>query len=304
MKYRPMKASPPPAGITTDLLLSAGGQLVEEKIDGVRGIIEADGKNNVTIFSRSGQKLNQQFPEIVSSFGKPDVPFILDGELQLVGQADGTLQFKDLLSRVNTLRPNGRSTRQPAWFRAFDILEWDGRALLKEPLYQRRLELERAQRHLAEVDVLELLRQGGGECLEVIAGNDRAEGLILKHEESIYRPGLRSKGWVKFKFRHTLSCIAYDYVPSANPRRTLGAVELVLLDGSRPVVVGRVGSGMTERDMQLIKAGVDTRQFVIIEVSVLGKTDDGLREPSFQGIRTDADVLDAPLDQLDAVPTL
>jgi hypothetical protein len=37
---------------------------------------------------------------------------------------------------------------------------------------------------------------------------------------------------------------------------------------------------------------------------VLGKTDGGLREPSFLGIRTELGVLDADIHQLDTVPAL
>ncbi len=311
MKYRPMKASPPGTDQSLEGLL-AKGYLAEEKCDGVRAIVEADGRGKVKILSRSGQELNRAFPELVAAFGKPTVPFILDGEIQLWGQRFGDLQFKDLLSRVNTARPGAKVKTQPAVLRAFDLLQLGDTSLVRQPLYERRNHLDRfaalmsAEAWATEVrdEPFTVLPQGGLDLVEMVNANNRAEGVILKREDSPYLPGIRAKSWVKFKRKHTITCIAFDYDRSSNPRRPLGAVRLVLLDGSKPTTVGTVGSGMTDRDMTLIKQAIDNREFLIVEVSVLGKTDDGLREPSFLGIRQDMDVLAADIHQLDAVPAL
>jgi bifunctional non-homologous end joining protein LigD len=296
-----MKASPTVRDTAEGLL--AKGHVAEEKIDGVRCIVEADGHSKVKLFSRSGQSLNGAFPEVVAAFGKPDTAFILDGELQLWGQRFGELQFKDLLSRVNTARPGAKAKNQPALLRAFDLLDLDGTALIRQPLYERRNRLDRLSASM-QVDAFTVLPQGGAELIAAIGDNDRAEGIILKREDSIYLPGIRAKSWVKFKRKHTITCIAFNYAPSANPRRPLGAITLVLLDGSTPTTVGTVGSGMSERDMVLLRDSIDRRDFLIVEVSVLGKTDGGLREPSFLGIRQDMDILAAGIDQLDTVPAL
>jgi bifunctional non-homologous end joining protein LigD len=302
VKYRPMKASPP-RGVTVEGLV-ATGWVAEEKIDGVRAIVEADGTGPVKILSRSGQPLNRAFPEIVAGFGRPDVSFVLDGELQLWGQRFGDLQFKDLLSRVNTARPGVKAKSQPAVLRAFDLLEVNGHPLVRTPLYDRRNALDRVAQLFGPDEPFTVLPQGGLDLVDLVQQNDRAEGVILKREDSIYLPGIRAKSWLKFKRKHTITCIAFDYAPSSNPRRPLGAVTLVLLDGATPTPIGVVGSGMTERDMVLIRDSIDRREFLIVEVSVLGKTDDGLREPSFLGIRQDMDVLAAGIDQLSAVPAL
>ncbi len=314
-----MKASPATRGQTPEVLAATREWVVEEKIDGVRVFVESTGSAPVKLWSRSGQSLTKAFPEVVAGFGQPAQPFLLDGELQLLGQATGELKFQHLLSRVNTARPGVVARSRPAAVRAFDLLELEWAPQVAEPLYARRTRLERLVLGL-DTDVCVLLPQGGHEVapqpdrqafsplwadhVARVTASGRAEGLIVKAMESKYRPGIRSKQWIKFKFKHTVSCIAYSYEPSSNPRRPLGAVQLVMLDGSQPITVGMVGSGMSERDMRLIRDSIDNRQFLIVEIEVLGRTDDGLREPVFVGIRSDADVLDAPFDQMDTVPAL
>jgi bifunctional non-homologous end joining protein LigD len=126
---------------------------------------------------------------------------VLDGEL-IVADADGRPQFDRVLQRLRASSPPlvRRLRRElPATYMIFDVL-WHREDSMSLPYAERRGLLE--QLHLSgpawhTVDSL----TGPGTSLALLAAS-RAhglEGIVAKRTSSPYRPGRRSRAWLKVK---------------------------------------------------------------------------------------------------------
>jgi len=197
----------------------------------------------------------------------------------------------------------------PAHFKAFDIL-WDSDQgdVRHLPYILRRRLLVR----------LQLEQYGGGRWAATEASTDpkfydviRAlggEGVVAKRYTARYEPGRRSS-WLKYKAAYTLSCIGTGYEPGKGARAQFGALYLGLLeaDGTlRPM--GKVGSGFTLPETLEMKAILDSAtsaiDLPIVEIQTYNLTRDGkLRMPVYLGQRTDLQLSDCTVAQLEHLPT-
>ncbi len=77
------------------------------------------------------------------------------------------------------------------------------------------------------------------------------EGIVAKRADSLYRPGIRSPEWIKIKSWRDQSCVIAGYT-AGRGRRTnqLGALILAVLDGTRLVHCGQVGTGFDEKTLR------------------------------------------------------
>ncbi len=188
--------------------------LFEIKWDGTRmlAFVERDGYR---LINRHQAERTAQSPELAPLAELP-AGTILDGELVVF--ADGRPDFRRLLSRDQTCDPfkiRLSSRLRPATYVVFDLLYDDYRPLLAQPLSERR---RRLCQLVEKFDRPELALSEG------IVENGRAlfdevcqlglEGLVAKRLASPYRPGRRTKDWIKIKppTRHT------DRTDSHNPR--------------------------------------------------------------------------------------
>jgi bifunctional non-homologous end joining protein LigD len=86
----------------------------------------------------------------------------------------------------------------PVTFAAFDVLYLDGETVTRQPYVERRALLEGlGLTGTAWCTVLYVV--GDGPELMAACGQLGLEGLVAKRLDSIYRPGERSKNWVKAK---------------------------------------------------------------------------------------------------------
>jgi bifunctional non-homologous end joining protein LigD len=83
-------------------------------------------------------------------------------------------------------------------FAIFDVLELDGESLMAHPYVDRRRRLERLQLTGPAWCMVSSF-VGLGPELIVACAEMVLEGLVAKRLESRYRPGERSKDWVKVK---------------------------------------------------------------------------------------------------------
>ncbi len=173
--------------------------LFEIKWDGTRmlAFVEHDG---IRLVNRHRAERTVQYPELACLAELP-TGTILDGELVVF--ADGRPDFCRLLSRdqmCDLFKIRLSSRLRPATYVAFDLLYDDYRPLLAQPLSERR---RRLCRLVEEFDRSELALSEG------IVGTGRAlfaevcrlglEGLVAKRLASSYRPGRRTKDWIKIK---------------------------------------------------------------------------------------------------------
>lgn len=255
------------------------GWVVDVKLDGIRAIVDVDGR----IYNRRGADITYKFPEISNPTG-----YVLDGEI--VAQ-DGTFESTLLReSQANRGHIQRLAETKPCVFVAFDL-----------PLVDAVYTVRRfALRSLATTHGLPATPTSQStDFIEQVfmAG---AEGVVIKRAASKYQPGKRSGDWIKWKATRRISCIASGYSPGNGSRAHFGALHLALIKGDEVVSVGRTGSGFTERQTHELKARLDRGEFLVVEIEYLSFTGNALRFPVFRGVRTDVAIAECVWSQLDA----
>ncbi|WP_296377712.1 MULTISPECIES: non-homologous end-joining DNA ligase [unclassified Pseudonocardia] len=234
------------------------GWAVEFKWDGVRAIVAAAG-DRVRITSRNGNDVSGGYPEIVAAGLGEGRSVVLDGELVALDAA-GRPDFGLLQQRMHVRAPGPELRAVAVSFSVFDVLELDGRSLLRET-YDVRREVLRGLGldGLAGVSVPPSFTDLPAVQLLEVAREHRLEGVVAKRRASRYEPGRRSPSWTKTALISTQEVVIGGWTVGAGRRAgTLGA----LLLGARDVAgrlryLGNVGTGFTEaalRDL-LVRLG-------------------------------------------------
>jgi DNA ligase-1 len=118
----------------------------EDKLDGIRAQAHKQGEGanaRIAIFTRTMDRTDESFPDVVESIRKLPGDFLLDGEI--VPWRDGAvLPFAHIQKRLGRKVLTPKIIRDnPAVFIAFDVLYRDGELLMERPLRDRRAALER-----------------------------------------------------------------------------------------------------------------------------------------------------------------
>jgi bifunctional non-homologous end joining protein LigD len=283
----------------------------EVKWDGVRILADVTSAGTV-LTTRNENVATTAWPD-VTGVG-PDRDLLVDGEI--IGlNAEGLPDFRTLGERIHVRGAAAvrLAERVPATYMAFDLLRLDGRLLLDRPLAERRATLEGL---LAE-GVL-----GGwqvpasyddGRMLLEATRQQGLEGVVSKRLDSIYRPGERTNAWRKFAHRFRGSFVVGGWRPQTGTTDRLASVLVGEVTPSGLLFRGRVGSGIGPRESAPIKALLTERPtspfvdevpridavgthwvepLVVVDVDTHGRPpqpgqDGRLRQPSYQGVRTD-----------------
>src|ERR671932_61747 len=193
---------PPMEAELIEELPDPDGWQYEPKWDGFRGVLEnLDGE--LHLWSRNARPLLRYFPELRDLGEQLPPQSALDGEVVI--EQDGKLDFDAMQLRLHPAESRIRklSAEIPAQYIAFDVLLWDGEAVWKRPLEERRAELER-------LDGFRL-----SPCTRDVA-DARAwldefetmglDGVVAKRLGLPYLPGPRD-GVVKVKEEKTADCV-------------------------------------------------------------------------------------------------
>ena len=196
-QIRPMLASKG----NVDDLWDDPNWIAEEKIDGARYVLQRNGLKwsctSRTVSRKTGLMVDkiENVPHLVNnSVLAPH--FVLDGELQ---QSD----FSKTVSIMGSKSERAAKIQNecgPITFYAFDLIEFAHRDLRNLPYIERRAMLE----HLVErlnnpyIKVLPIYSEGKRELYDSVV-RCGGEGIILKHVDSKYVDGERSKQWLKVK---------------------------------------------------------------------------------------------------------
>ena len=300
----------------------------EVKWDGVRAVATVarptEGNDGYTrLVSRNGNDITPAYPEIASLWERVLARnAVLDGELVAL-RPDGTPSFERLQRRmhVREARTIDRLRRElPVSFVVFDVLAVDGEALIDYTLTDR-------------LDVLKGLVVPGGPFVlsQAVPEHGRdlygavksrgLEGVIAKRLSSTYRPGRRSRDWLKIKVRRRVCCVVGGWLPGESSLSgRLGSLLVGLHEDGILRFVGAVGSGLDESLRAMLEAETRSRatdsspfaaseevprgaRFVapelVCEVEFAEVTDTKrLRAPSFKGLRPDIDPATCTLDGL------
>ncbi|HWK89592.1 MAG TPA: DNA ligase D [Longimicrobium sp.] len=303
----------------------AGGEWTfEPKYDGIRAVAIVT-RGSVALLTRNGNDKCAQFPEVVAALlGLREAcgcDLVLDGEL--VALRDGqVMRFEALAGRMHTenRRAIARLSReQPAAYVAFDVLLAGRDPLLREPWSRRRPRLEDLLRDRENAQ----LRLGGTstdvEAMMERARRERWEGLIAKRTTAPYRPGLRSRDWLKLKLMPQGDFVIGGWTDATNAARGLGALMLGEYgEDGRLRYVGHTGKGFSERMLRdlharlqrlerptspfdpaprLVQAHHWAEPELVAEIRYAERTTAGkLRDSTFLGLRADRGGFDLRLD--------
>jgi DNA ligase-1 len=172
----------------------------EEKYDGVRcQLHHAEGR--VELFSRDLKETTSAFPELAENAPRIGHDVLFDGEV--LAHRDGrVLRFFELQHRLGRKVVTAELRSEvPVVLVIFDLLYLDGRALLDEPIEERRRLLEGLG--LEHPFLLARLEDATSPAeLDRIFADTRErgnEGLMVKDPASPYTPGRRGLAWLKLK---------------------------------------------------------------------------------------------------------
>jgi len=306
-----------------DHVPSGTGWTHEVKWDGMRVLVDRTPADQagpgpwsrcLRIWSRNENDVTVSFPELHGLAEVAD-DFLLDGEVVALGE--GVPSFGALADRMH-VRDATKAARlaekNPVTLIAFDLLRLDGVDLCALPLTERRarllgLGLDTVPDRMGAWHVPPTYDDG--QMLLDAATTQGLEGIVSKRLSSTYRPGLRSKDWLKFPIRPTGSFVVGGFRHETDSATRMGAVLVGQPTAAGLEFRGRVGSGIagkagrlltdlltplvvdespfTEALPRLDRVGtVWVRPSVVVDVQYLRLTTDGrLRQPAYRGIRTD-----------------
>lgn len=278
----------------------------EFKWDGYRTLLFAD-KGRAHVLSRRVRDVTGEFPELQEvAAALPRKRVILDGEIVVLDE-QGRPSFERLQGRAGFHAPKDAASA-PVVFLAFDLLWQDGRSLLREPYTVRRAALEKLGLKTDRAWVPPAYDDGAA---VLQASRDLGlEGVLAKRRTSLYEAGQRSGAWVKVKLLKRQEFVVGGYTPGEGARgKSLGALLVGYYEDGALRFAGRVGTGFTEAMLkhllaELAKLRVAKSPFapnplipkdsvfvqpkLVAEVAFAEWTRDGvLRQPSFQGLRSD-----------------
>jgi bifunctional non-homologous end joining protein LigD len=281
---------------------SGRGWLFEVKWDGYRAVARIAGAE-ATLTSRRGNDLTGRFQSVTRELPRavrsPDC--VLDGEVCALDE-EGRSSFSVM-----------QQGSGPLVYYAFDVLEVDGEPLLDLPLRERRKRLEALlDRRNRTVRLSEVFDDGS--ALYAAAKEQGLEGIIAKKADSPYRPGKRTRDWLKIKTHGRQEFLIAGYTKGQGRRSgRLGALVLAVNRGGELHYVGNCGTGFTDEEidelmrklrplerktppfrvvpkMPKVRRGdvVWVTPKLVCEVEFVEWTHDGrLRAPSYQGLRED-----------------
>ncbi|HEX4472910.1 MAG TPA: non-homologous end-joining DNA ligase [Nocardioides sp.] len=278
----------------------------EVKWDGMRVLVDVR-RGAARLYSRNENDATVSFPELT---GLPADDVLLDGEV--VTFADGLPSFAALAERMHVSRADRAlrlAERSPATLLAFDVLRLDGRDLLDEPLSARRRVLEDLDLNHDRWQTPPLYADG--QMLFDATYQQSLEGIVSKRASSRYRPGQRSKDWLKFAHRRRESFVVGGWRRETDSRERLGAVLVGQPSVDGLLYRGRVGSGIAGRKAAVLREVLegltrDSTPFadevprpdalgttwvepvLVVDVESLGPSAQGrIRQPSYVGTRAD-----------------
>ena len=287
------------------------GWIYEIKWDGYRCLAYLK-NGKVNLRSRNNKSFDERFYPIREALEEMDVNAVLDGELVVVGEK-GEARFGDL--------QNWRSEEDGTlMFYAFDLLWEEGNSLMHLPLTVRRERLSSLLSEHPLIRISEAFETPGIEFYEA-AKKMNIEGIMAKKADSDYKPGLRTREWLKIKTNKRQEVVIGGYTVNEGTSKLFSALLVGVYDKKgRLVYTGKIGTGFTvkmQKEMlkQFKPLLTKTPSFfevpdinrpgrfrpnpphakaywlkpkLVCEVSYTELTSEGImRHPSFEGMRDD-----------------
>lgn len=220
-----------------------GNWISEPKYDGQRLMAEYDGQT-LKLWTRRHIQIAKKFPELTESL-KKDVEsndWILDGELTVPGG------LSNLINRnvEDELRIKILAKKIPATYHIFDIIKYEGKNLINQPLMKRKKILLKAVHQDEHLEIVPFKIMENSKIKDDFKEYTEKgfEGAILKNIQSRYEPGKRTGEWIKIKREDTVDVNIIGATKSENI--PFGAL-LMEKDGK---YFGKVGTGFSDQERE------------------------------------------------------
>ena len=239
---------------TTGPLPTGDGWAYEFKWDGVRALGTVDG-GRLRLTSRNSLDITAAYPELrdaAESLGATQV--VLDGEIVALDPETGRPDFGRLQTRMhvrNTAQARRLAADCPvAWF-VFDLLYLDGH-FADRPAVHRASGTPRSRCELPFPVPPSF--SGDGEAVRAASAEQGLEGVLAKRADARYRPGKRTRDWIKVKNMRRQEVVIGGWEPGEGNREgSLGALLIGVYgtgDESDTLhYAGQVGTGFSARTL-------------------------------------------------------
>ncbi|MGH2819704.1 MAG: non-homologous end-joining DNA ligase [Actinomycetota bacterium] len=220
--------------------------IFEPKWDGVRALAVC--AEETRLLSRNRRDVTATYPELGELHNRLVArEAVVDGEV--VAFEEGRPSFERLQGRINLQNPRDvqRAMKaSPVCFIAFDLLYLDGRSLVAEPVEERKQRLDELVVPSSRLQVSTYV-EGDGVALAEVARRRRLEGIVAKRLGSPYRPGRRTREWLKVKTVFEADVVVGGWSKGEGGRaRTFGALLVGAYDDGGLRFLGSVGTGFTD----------------------------------------------------------
>jgi bifunctional non-homologous end joining protein LigD len=228
----------------------------EFKWDGVRALAYSEG-GRLRLLSRGDRDVTATYPE-VRGLGEVlgSCQVVLDGEVVALDEA-GRPSFEALQPRMNVdgaAKVRRLAARIPVTYMVFDLLHLDGASTLSLPYRERRRLLD-GLALAGDHWVVPPSHEGPGADVLGAARAAGLEGVVAKRADSPYRPGQRSREWLKVKLLRTQEVVVGGWSPGQGARaERIGALLVGIPTDGGLAYAGKVGTGFSDESLAELRS--------------------------------------------------
>ena len=252
----------------------------EYKYDGFRLQIHRN-NDEIKLFTRNLEEVSNQFPDIISIV-KSNIKskhFIIDCEAIGINRKNSSwMPFQKVSRRIKRKYDIDKIIDEiPISLRVFDIIYEDNN-LINTEFYERRKILEKIVKHKKDyIELSELIITNSSEEINKFykkSLRDGAEGIMLKNLSGIYKPGSRVGFGLKMKpTMENLDLVITGAEWGTGKRANwLSSFELSCKNKDNFLTIGKMGTGIKEKDEEGISFGYLTKLLTKFIISESGKT--------------------------------
>ncbi len=239
-----------------DALGKESDWIAEWKWDGIRSqLIKRE--DQLYLWSRGEELITEKFPELHVLNDLLPEGTVIDGEL-LPFKDGQPLSFALLQTRIGRKNITKKQLIEaPARILAYDLLEFEGKDIRKEPIHKRRTHLADILSDEAVSEYVMLSDQVAFSSWHQLAELRKesrahyAEGFMLKHKDSVYQTGRKRGDWWKWKVDPLSIDAVMIYAQKGHGRRAdiYSDYTFAVWDGEGLVPFAKAYSGLTDKEL-------------------------------------------------------